>query len=207
MNKKHLTSKQKAVFVVLYWLCVGIAALPAASAHSFDAHNINAQIYGNTTATNGFPAYLNNITPSGRMPQSMWMVVRAPGNLSTFTLAINGVVIIQNQRFTDIANYSFTTKDLGNVPVQITVHSSEMNYTRVFVYHATILTVTKFISYEQKQHPVVVPSMSVRDGFIIFGLPAAAGVFTGILFAEYWRGQKNSNPDMQDYLIGGHGHA
>lgn len=207
MSKKHLTPKQKAAFVVLYWMCVGLAAVPASSAHPIDIHNINAQVYGNTTATDGFPAYLNNMSQSGKMPQSMWIVVRAPGNLSTFTLALNGTIVIQNQQFTDIANYSFKTKNLGDVPIQITVHSSEMNYTRIFTYHANILTVTSFISYEQTLHPKIAPSLSIGGGFVIFALPAAAAVFTGILFAEYWRGQKNSHPNFDDYLVGGHGNA
>lgn len=210
MNKPKISNERKLKFAVLYWsivLGVSMAAMaPVASAHAIDIHNINAQVYGNETATDGFPAYLNNISQNGKMPQAMWLEVRAPGN-STFTLALNGTIIIQNQAFVDIANYSFTTKDTGNVPIQISVHSGQMNYTRSFTYRADILTVTSFISYEQSLHPKKTPSLDIGEAFIIFGPPAAAAVFSGILFADYWRGQKNSNPDMEDFLVGGHGNA
>ena len=176
------------------------------NAQAPDIHNVNAQVYGNETATDGFPAYLNSMSTSGKMPQSMWLVVRAPGNDSTFTLVLNGTIIIQNQAFDNIANYSFTTKDTGNTPIQITVHSSAMNLTRVFTYQGDIMTVTSFISYETALHPKPSPpSMPEWLSFLLIGSSSAAGVFSMILVAEYWRREKNSNPDMSDFLVGGHG--
>ena len=207
MNKPKSIDKKKAIaFAVLFWTIIGLSMAPASSAQPLDIHNINAQVYGNVTATDGFPAYLNSMSTSGKMPQSMWLVVRAPGNDSTFTLVLNGTIIIQNQAFDNIANYSFTTKDTGNTPIQITVHSSAMNLTRVFTYQGDIMTVTSFISYETALHPKPSPpSMPEWLSFLLIGSSSAAGVFSMILVAEYWRREKNSNPDMSDFLVGGQG--
>ena len=194
------------IIVIIVAALTGLMLSTPVNAQTLDIHNVNAQVYGNETATDGFPAYLNSMSTSGKMPQSMWLVVRAPGNDSTFTLVLNSTIIIQNQAFDNIANYSFTTKDTGNIAIQITVHSSAMNFTRVFTYKSDIMTVTSFISYETALHPKPAPpSMPEWLSFLLIGSSSAAGVFSMILFAEYWRREKNSNPDLSDFLIGGPG--
>lgn len=199
--------KSTLALAILPWFIVGVLFVPGVMAQSVDVHNVNAQVYGNETATNGFPAYLNNLSQTGKMPQTMWLVVRAPGENSTFTLAINHTVVIQNQKFsTGIANYSFNTTYLGEVPIQITVYSSAMNLTRVFTYHPDIMTVEGFITYEQYIHPKRANDITTFGAaFVYIGFPTALGVTSMILFAEYWRKEKNSNPDFGNFLIGGTG--
>lgn len=176
---------------------------------SVDVHNINVQLYGNTSSQEGFPAYIIASQTKGTMPQAMFIVFRAPSTPkenSTITVSVNGTYQVQNLQFHDKGNYSFTTKLTGSVPITIAIHSPEMNFTRVFHYTASIETIVNFVKYYQnKVNEKHNNKLTVSEGFIVFGVSAAIGIFTGNLGARYVRWQKNSNPDLDNFRIGGVG--
>lgn len=174
-----------------------------------DPHNLNVQVYGNTSSQKGFPAYVLPSAPREEMPQALFIVFRAPSTPeanSTVTISLNGSYVVQNLQFYDKGNFSFTTSLTGNVPMVITLHSPEMNYTKVVRYTLEIETLTTFVKYYQnKVNHKTTNNPTQRQAFVIFGIPAGMGVFFGITTAIYWRWQTNTNPDVDRMRVGGAG--
>ena len=167
-----------------------------------DTHQINAQLYGNESATDGFPAYLTEQHTSGIMPNALYITARSPGN-STLSLTDNGTYIMQDVAFNNFLNLSFTIPALGSQPFVITIHSSALNYTRVFYYQGILETPTQFITYEQSLHRPVVQSGNFSTGLILGSIVAGVTTLTAFLVAIYKRKSGYSHTDLGDKLIGG----
>lgn len=181
-------------------------AVSSANITNLDIHELNAQIFANTTYTDGIAGYLTAQNPDGVMPTALIITARSPGN-STLTLSVNGTYVFHNMVFSDITTQSFNIAHLGNMTFAITIHSGKIGYTRILHYTGNLKTPTQFINYVTSIRPPPSPlsGLSVSQAFIIFGLPTGAAVFAGILSAEYWRHEKNRNPNFDDYVIGGVG--
>lgn len=180
--------------------------ISSANFTNVDIHQINAQIFANTTDTNGIAGYLTAENPNGVMPTALIITARSPGN-STLTLSVNGTYIFHNMVFSDITTQSFNIAHTGNMSFSITIHSGTLGLTRILHYTGNLKTPTQFINYVTSKRALVSPlaGLSVSQAFIIFGLPTGMAVFGGILSAEYWRHEKNRNPNFDDYVIGGVG--
>ena len=186
---------------------------PAVSSPFNDIHQINAQIYGNKNTTDQIPSYLTEESPTGVMPDSMYITVRSPGS-SYFTLLINNTVVdnslgmpMHKFYFSNFTMQYFVSPTI-NTTFVITVHSNELNNTanstRLFVYHADVKTPTQFINYMTTQVPKPpVSSISLTDAFFIFAPSAGAGVYVAYELAFFYAKSRRSHPNLADKVIGG----
>lgn len=189
----------------------GIYVTGISHAQSIDIHQINAQIYGDKNMTNGIPSYLTNESPTGVLPSSLLITARSPGN-STLSLEVNGTYITDAQGI-PLHNFAFSniTTEYFSVPVAnetfiITVHSSDLNYTRTFHYQGNVKTPTQFINYEtaKKVYPTIL-GMSPIAAFLLFAPSTAAGVYAAYEVAFFYAKWKRSHPNLADKVIGGMG--
>lgn len=189
----------------------GIYVTGISHAQSIDIHQINAQIYGDKNMTNGIPSYLTNESPTGVLPSSLLITARSPGN-STLSLEVNGSYITDAQGI-PLHNFAFSniTTEYFSVPVAnetfiITVHSSDLNYTRTFHYQGNVKTPTQFINYEtaKKVYPTIL-GMSPIAAFLLFAPSTAAGVYAAYEVAFFYAKWKRSHPNLADKVIGGMG--
>ena len=193
-------------------LAIGILAFsPVSHGQNVDIHQINAQIFGDKNVTNGIPSYLTNESPVGVLPSSLLITARSPEN-STLSLEVNGSYVVDAQGIT-LHNYAFSniTTEYFTVPVAnetfvITIHSSQLNYTRTFHYQGNIKTPTQFINYEtaKKTYPIIL-GMSPVAAFLLFAPSTAAGVYVSYEVAFFYAKWKRSHPNLADKVIGGMG--
>lgn len=193
-------------------LAIGILAFsPVSHGQNVDIHQINAQIFGDKNVTNGIPSYLTNESPVGVLPSSLLITARSPEN-STLSLEVNGSYVVDAQGIT-LHNYAFSniTTEYFTVPVAnetfvITIHSSQLNYTRTFHYQGNIKTPTQFINYEtaKKTYPIIL-GMSPVAAFLLFAPSTAAGVYVAYEVAFFYAKWKRSHPNLADKVIGGMG--
>lgn len=193
-------------------LAIGLMALvPASHAQTVDIHQINAQIFGDKNVTNGIPSYLTNESPTGVLPSSLLITARSPGN-STLSLIVNGSYVVDAQGI-PLHNYAFAnitteyfTAPVANETFIITVHSSQLNFTRTFHYQGNVKTPTQFINYEtaKKTYPIIL-GMSPAAAFLLFAPSTAAGVYVAYEVAYFYAKWKRSHPNLADKVIGGMG--
>jgi hypothetical protein len=175
-----------------------IISAGVAIANPVDEHQINAQIYGNTNVTGGFPAFLTNQSKTGIMPQSDYITLRSPGN-STFSLSVNGSYVYHDISFIDITTQTFNIKEKGNVPIVITVSSDALNTTRTFHYSADIMSSRQFVNYASSHYEAKVkPSYITGSGFVVGVLYTMAGMAMMIMITRYMIAAKRSNPNVEN---------
>lgn len=178
-----------------------MAAVPA-SAQTVDVHEINAQIYSNLTVPGVAPGFLTNQHPSGVLPQYDYVTVRSPGN-STLSISVNGSYKYQGYAFSNITDVPLSLPLHNDTPIIISVHSDQMNYTRVFHYTAVIMTSKQYISYVESLSPKPPTATFTAGNIIIGGLYALGGAVSGILVSVYVIFMKRSNPNIEKGARGG----
>ncbi len=178
-----------------------MAAVPA-SAQTVDVHEINAQIFSNLTVPGVAPGFLTEQHPSGVLPQYDYVVVRSPGN-STLSISVNGTYVYQGYAFSNITDVPLSLPVHNDTPIIISVHSDQLNYTRVFHYTAAILTPLKYISYLESLSPKPPVAVFTAGNIIIGGLYALGGVVSSILVSVYVIFMKRSNPNIEKGTRGG----
>lgn len=172
-------------------------------AGSPDVHDLNAQILVNTTYTQGYKGYLTAQYPKGIVTTNLIITARSPGN-STLTLSVNGTYIIHDFAFTNITTQNFITPSSSNETFLITIHSSEMNFTRILTYYGIVFTPIQFINYESALTKVTsTSSMSVAEGFLTFAPAAGMGVFVAQQTGFFTRKSRSAHPNLNNDIIGG----
>ena len=172
-------------------------------AGSPDIHDLNAQILVNTTYTQGYKGYLTAQYPKGIVTTNLIITARSPGN-STLTLSVNGTYIIHDFAFSNITTQNFITPSSSNETFLITIHSSEMNFTRVLTYYGIVFTPIQFINYESALAEVTsTSSMSVTEGFLTFAPAAGMAVFVAQQSGFFARKSRSAHPNLANDIIGG----
>lgn len=187
--------------LVILGVMATMVAVPA-SAQPMDIHDINAQVYSNLTVPGVAPGFLTNEHPSGTLPQYDYVIVRSPGN-STLSISVNGTYVYQGYAFANITDVPLSLIVDNNTPIIISVHSNQMNYTRVFHYTAAILTPQKYISYVESLTPKPPAAVFTAGNIIVGGMYALGGVVSSILVSVYVIFMKRSNPNIEKGIRGG----
>ena len=176
------------------------------NATAIDIHQINAQIFVNTSYTDGYAGYLTEQHPSGEIADHLFITARSPGN-STLTLSANGTYVFQDMAFSNITTDNFVVSTAPNMTFIITVHSDKLNYTRIMVYHGDVVTPVQFISYQQnlaKKAPSG-PEITNTIAALTYIPAAAVGVFAAFEVSLFTREWRKSHPDLGKNQVGGMG--
>lgn len=171
-----------------------------------DPFLITVDIFGNqsdpaTGFGGGTTNYFSNETVA--LPQKLIVIARSPG-VSFLTVMLNGSYQIQNLRFTSgQVNYSFQTSFTGKSYMQIYVVSQTYNLSKGFRYGVNIMTVSKYINYENEVHKIQKPS--IWNSFTVFEVVMAGitGAIVGPELYDYQRWEKARHPTFDRYIIGG----
>ncbi len=172
-----------------------------AEASPIDVHQINAQILVDTNYTDGYRGYLTEEFPTGVISDRLIITARSPGN-STLSLEVNGTYVFSGLYFDNITTQKFTIKPSANATFVITIHSYELNYTRILTYHGVVYTPVQFITYEENLYKKseAVPHytlLSVLDAIVSAVLGTFA--FTTISFyAQSWIRSRKTVDDGGD---------
>jgi hypothetical protein len=210
-----------AAYVIGGFVCVGfISVLPPPAVSPYvppvlpmitgsqpvDIHEMNAQIFVNTSYTDGYAGYLTAQHPSGEIANYLIITARSPGN-STLTLSTNGTYIFQDLVFSNITTQNFIVATSSNMSFVIAIHSEGLNYTRVMTYYGNVVTPVTFVNYESNLVKKVQSGPSITNSIAALTyIPAAAvGVFAAFEVALFTREWRKSHPDLGKNQVGGMG--
>ncbi len=214
----------KAIFILIIVCGIGVFALTGLSVtHSpsssqgeregyyttnstADIHQLNAQIFVNTSYTDGYAGYLTEQHPAGEIEDHLIITARSPGN-STLTLTANGTYIMQATQFRDILTENFIVHTSDNMTFLITIHSEYLNMTRSLLYRGKVVTPTTFINYQASlfhAKPSGLP-LTIQLAAVTFIPGAAIGVYAAFEVAYFTRKWSISHPDLSKNQVGGTG--
>ena len=150
--------------------------IPASVNETLPSGSLYSYIIGNTSQTDGFPAYEGPGSGQNQsMPQYIIVAVNPVGN-TTATIMIGNTT-----EYRGSANslngpflYSIFTNATGRQTITVEMHSQYLNQTVTDTYQVNFELVATFIHYEQKLHPQ-------KTTAAISGVAYTAGGIFGIL--------------------------
>lgn len=167
-----------------------VMGMPEVTADVNVIHNVTTSvgslysyIIGNTTATDGFPAYEGpGSAQNQKMPQYLIIAVNPVGNTSA-AIVMDNKTLYSGSADSSSGPFLYTvyTNLTGDQTVTITMHSYFLNQTVTDTYSISLELVSSFIHYEQSIHPATQPVIISSAALTVSGILGILAVPMGFI--------------------------
>lgn len=145
---------------------LGYVGIQPAILNNSTSPTMFAYVVGNTSETDGYPAYEGpGVAQNQSMPQYFIVVINPVGNTSA-SISLGSKVLFSGQISGAPFLHSFYTNATGAQTLTVTMHSYAINQTVTDIYSIQFMLVSAFIHYEQKKHPSTSSNNGISAGFI-----------------------------------------